>query len=329
MRILITGASGQIGSNLGLHCLDAGHTVYGLDCRPNTWTTRFPVLLHDLVQPLIAAPAERALISWGTPDVVVHLAGYAKVHRLVVEPQKALANIAMIQNALEFCRVLGVPMIFASSREVYGNTARESTAEEDADFRLAASPYAASKLAGETLVYSYSRCYGLPYLVVRLSNVYGRYDNDLQRMERVIPLFVEKINRGEPLILFGGDRVFDFTHIDDCVAGISNGIRLLVEGRVANQTINLARGEGHSLRQLCNFLMKSTGISTSIIDAPAQIGEINRYVANLDKARELLGYEPSRSLPNGIDLMLADIRIVQHKVASSTEEPRAGRDYAR
>ena len=305
MRILITGASGQIGCNLALRCLAAGHAVHGVDLRPNGWSDAYPVLLHDLTLPGTPAVLATQLADWGRPDVVVHLAAHAKVHQLVLQPDKAMENMAMTQQVLEFCRQQGLPIVFSSSREVYGNARRDTTAEADADFALAASTYAASKLAGEALVYSYARCYGLPYLVFRLSNVYGRYDNDLGRMERVIPLFMHKLQQGEALTLFGADKVLDFTYVDDCVAGLFLGIQALQAGEVRDQTFNLARGEGHSLRQLADYLAGLLGRAAQVLEAPTQAGEISCYVANLDKARQLLGYAPQVSLPEGLRRSLA------------------------
>ena len=101
----------------------------------------------------------------------------------------------------------------------------EEYAEEAADFAFTESPYSASKIASEAFIYSYARCYGLKYLVFRFSNVYGRYDSDLWRMERVLPLWMHQLSRGEPITIFGGDeKVLDFTYVDDCVDGIARGV---------------------------------------------------------------------------------------------------------
>lgn len=301
MRILITGTSGQIGTNLALRCLAEGHRVHGLDLRPNFWTDAIPQDLADLSRADAAAVLLRHGLPFGKPDVVVHLAGHAKVHQLMLEPAKALENIAMTRQVLEYCRSTGAPMVFASSREVYGDQRRETTGEEHADFtRTASSTYAAAKLSCETLMQASARDFGLPYLVFRLSNVYGRYDNDLHRMERVIPLFMDRLRRGQPLTLFGPDKVLDFTYVDDCVEGLWRGIEALAAGRVVNETINLARGEGHTLRQLCRYLSEALGVPATILEAPIRVGEIGRYVARLDKARHLLGYEPKVSLAEGI-----------------------------
>lgn len=301
MRILITGSSGQIGTNLALRCLAAGHEVLGVDIRPNGWSCAYPTLLLDL-STLAAADALARARTAGRLDVVVHLAAHAKVHELVRRPRLALENVTMAQQVLEYCREAGVPIVFASSREVYGNAARTSTCESDADFSLAASPYAASKIAGEALVQSYGRCYGLPWLIFRLSNVYGRYDDDLDRMERVIPLFTRKLLADEPLTVYGAAKVLDFTHVDDCVSGLAAGIDRLIQRTVVNETFNLAYGEGHTLVQMARWLGAALGRDPKIHTAAPQAGEMMHYVADISKARRLLGYAPSRALREGLRL---------------------------
>ena len=156
----------------------------------------------------------------------------------------------MTFNVLEFCRQQQLPVVFSSTREVYGDVHRfEGYGEATADFAFTESPYSASKIASEAFIYSYARCYGLRYLVFRFSNVYGRYDNDLHRMARVLPLFIHRMMRGEPVTVYGGrEKMLDFTYVDDCVDGIARGIEALAEGRVANETINLAYGRGQHAR---------------------------------------------------------------------------------
>ena len=292
MRILITGSSGQIGCNLAIRCLESGHQVFGIDSRQNEWTDAFESIQMDLTQP--------SLSGWKRPDIVVHLAAHAKVHELVLEPQRALENILMTHKVLEYCRREEVPVVFSSSREVYGDIERRCTREEDADFATCASPYSASKIACEALIQSYSRCYGLPFLVCRLSNVYGRYDSDLHRMARVVPWFIHRIFNDESITVFGAEKVLDFTFVDDCVAALMSGIERLADGRMKNETVNVASGVGHSLLDLAGIVASVAGKEPRIVLAPARTGEIIRYVGNLEKARVLLGFQPKTTLQDGI-----------------------------
>jgi nucleoside-diphosphate-sugar epimerase len=300
-RILITGSSGQIGTNLALRLISEGHQVFGVDWRVNTWTDAIPTLLQDL-----AAPQHNFIGGiGGAPyppcDLVVHLAANAKVFALVEQPHRALENINITFNVLEYCRHNQLPIIFASSREVYGDIHRYITEEQHADFSFTESPYSASKVAGEALVYSYARCYGLRYLVFRFSNVYGRYDNDIERMERVIPLFIRKMRHGAPVTVYGKEKTLDFTYVDDCVSGIVAGIERLAAGRVANETINLAYGQGNTLVRLAEYIAAALNVPPRIDIEPAKrVGEVSHYVADISRAQELLDYQPQVPLEEGI-----------------------------
>jgi UDP-glucose 4-epimerase len=212
----------------------------------------------------------------------------------------ALENIAMTFNALEYCRAHDLPLVYASSREVYGNIPGDITEESCADFNQAASPCSASKLSGEALVYSYARCYGLRYIVFRFSNVYGRYDNDLKRMERVIPLFIRDISQGRPVTVFGPEKLLDFTYVDDCVSGITAGVDLLTSGAAVNETINLAYGRGHTLLELTDYIGDAVGVTPRVTLRRSLTGEVTRYVADIGKARALLGYAPQVPLQEGV-----------------------------
>jgi UDP-glucose 4-epimerase len=302
MRVLLTGASGQIGTNLALRLQQDGHFVYGVDKRSNTWTDAFDTLHQDLAGHYPAFQGGIGGVEYPEVDVVVHLAAHAKVHQLVRQPHRALENAIMTFNVLEYVRQLELPLVFSSTREVYGDVHRfDEYGEASADFAYTESPYSASKITSEAFIYSYARCYGLRYLVFRFSNVYGRYDNDLQRMVRVLPLFIHQIGRGEPITVFGGDsKVLDFTYIDDCVDGIARGVERLADGRVANETINLAYGQGNTLVRAAELIGAELDVEPQITQAPALLGEVTRYVADIRKAHELLGWEPKIPLDEGI-----------------------------
>lgn len=295
MRVLVTGSSGQIGSNLALRLRQDGHEVFGVDKRPNAWTDDFRYLLQDLSMQHVA-------FEFPPCDLIVHLAAHAKVHELVLHPRRALENTIMTFNVLEYARQQRLPIVYASSREVYGDVHRfDEYVEGSADFAFTESTYSASKIAGEAFVYSYARCYGLRYLVFRFSNVYGRFDNDLHRMVRVLPLFIHRLRRGEPITVYGGDeKTLDFTYVDDCVDGIARGIEALGAEQVVNETINLAYGRGSSLVHAARLIAAELRVEPQMTLAPSLLGEVTHYVADLEKARTLLGYAPRVPLEDGI-----------------------------
>jgi len=304
MRVLITGSSGQIGTNLALRLQGEGHEVFGVDKRVNGWTDDFRYLLQDLTFPGGLGD------DYPPADVMVHLAAHAKVHELVREPRRALENAIMTFNVLEYCRANELPLIFSSTREVYGDVHRfEEYGESTADFAFTESPYSASKIASEALIYSYARCYGLRYLVFRFSNVYGRYDNDLSRMVRVIPLFTHRLMRNQPITVYGGsEKMLDFTYIDDCVDGLARGVEALNAGDVVNETINLAYGQGNTLVRAADLIAAELGVTPQVTIAPSLLGEVTHYVADVRKARELLDWEPQTPLDEGIPRSVAWFR---------------------
>ena len=307
MRVLVTGSSGQIGTNLALRLLADGHEVFGVDKRQNSWTDAFPTLLQDLAGHYPAFEGGIGGVEYPQVDLVVHLAAHAKVHQLVREPHRALENAIMTFNVLEYARQLGLPLVFSSTREVYGDVHRfEEYAEEAADFAYTESPYSASKITSEAFIYSYARCYGLNYLVFRFSNVYGRFDSDLWRMDRVLPLWMHQLSRGEPITIFGGDqKVLDFTYIDDCVDGIARGAYALASGRAANETINLAFGQGNTLVRAAELIAQELGVEPNVTIAPSLLGEVTHYIADVRKAKEVIGWTPQTPLEEGIPKAVA------------------------
>jgi UDP-glucose 4-epimerase len=119
-------------------------------------------------------------------------------------------------------------------------------------------------------------------------------------MERVIPLFIKKINAGEPVTVFGRNKTLDFTYIDDCVSGIIAGIEKLKGGQIKNQTFNLAYGEGHTLIAMAEFIGRALDKTPTInVEESKKVGEVSYYIANIGKAKQLLGYNPQTPLAEG------------------------------
>lgn len=296
MRVVITGASGLIGTNLALRLLDEGHEVFGVDKDPNPWTDRVPVHLEDL-----RAGDGQAGAAWGKADAVVHLAARAKVHESVQHPANALANYTITHRVLEYCRQRQTPVIYGSSRETYGEQELVPVSEDAVRLEAAASPYAAAKLADEALIRAYSRCYGVPFLIFRFSNVYGRFD-DLSRNGRFIPLLCERVPRGEVIPLYGQHKTYDFTYIDDAIDGVYRGVDRLVRASdgVAGQAINLGTGQGTTLLEAVHLVAAAAGVEANISFAEMRPGEISRYIADIGKARRLLGYDPQYPVARGI-----------------------------
>ncbi len=291
--ILVTGSSGTIGTRLCEKLLAEKYQVIGADLRKNKWNEAIDnlTLKVDLREPVQV----RAKLSERV-DLVIHLAANARVYNLVVDPSQARDNIEMMFNVLEYARTKNVKgVIFSSSREVYGNTEKCVHAEDDVYLQNCESPYTASKMAGEALLWAYHRCYAMPFIIFRFSNVYGMYDDS----DRVVPLFIRRAGRHQEIIIYGKDKVLDFTYIDDVVDGLLSAVKKFFY--VKNEVINLACHQGVPLLRVAELIKQKLNSSSSIIIKNNRIGEVVKYVADITKAERLLDYHPKTSIETGIE----------------------------
>jgi UDP-glucose 4-epimerase len=291
-KILVTGSSGTIGTRLCERLLSDGRfEVAGVDRRPNAWQpdVNAATVIGDLRHPETFARLPHGV------DTVVHLAANARVYELVEHPRMALDNMGTIFNVLEYCRLTGVRrVIFASSREVYGNTGQALHNEEDVRVKHCESPYSASKLAGEALVRSYGQCYGIDFVIIRFSNVYGMYDES----ERVVPLFIRETWANRALTIFGKDKMLDFTYIDDAINGVVLALEKFDQAR--NEAYNLAYGEGVSILAVAEQIREQLGRDNRIILKEPRTGEVVQYIADIRKARSRLGFDPQVRFVEGV-----------------------------
>jgi UDP-glucose 4-epimerase len=290
--IIVTGSSGTIGTELVKRLDDRGADVSPVDYVGNRWSDR----IDDLTTKVDLR--ESGALDDLPPDAetVIHLGARARVHDLVEDPKGARDNIEMTFNVLEYARKNDIEdIVFASSREVYGNTGKVVYSEEDTFVNKAESPYTASKVGGESFANAYENCYGINSCILRFSNVYGRYDAS----DRVIPLFIAQASAGEPLTVYGEDKVLDFTHLDDCVDGIL-GVLDNYE-KVQSTTLNIASGEGSSILEVAKQIASSVDREVDIDIQSSRTGEVSRYVADISKAKKLIDYSPEYSLSDGIN----------------------------
>lgn len=297
MRILITGSSGQIGTNLTRALANLGVSVFCVDQRPNPWLHQHETVLIDLR----TKHALTGLSELPEPDAIVHLAANAKVHQTTQHPHLAFENLKMLEPPLMLARRIGCPFIFSSSREVYGSSSSDFHIEGEAPIDSISSPYAASKLSGEAYVSAFAKCYCFNQVTLRLSNVYGRFDNDLDRMERVIPLFMKSVLSNAPITVYGRDKKLDFTFVDDAIGGIMQALELVTSNRLRSGCYNLGRGQGHSLLELIEIIESTLGKSASSVSVmPTRPDEVVSYIADIAAAKRDLGYTPVTSLEQGI-----------------------------
>jgi UDP-glucose 4-epimerase len=298
MKILVTGSSGTIGTRLCEKLLAAGHEVSGADWEPCKWNKEVENLRIDID---LRHSDEFDKLPTDV-DLIIHLAANARVYELVEHPERAMDNFIDTFNILEHARKNGIKrMMFASSRETYGNIhlpEGELYSEDKAHFMTCESPYTASKIGGEALFEAYKRCYKIDTIIFRFSNVYGMYDDSV----RVVPLFYRQAKAGELLKVFGKDKCLDFTYIDDCVDGILLSIENFESAK--NETYNLAFGEGTTIMHLAEKVVELLGSSSKIEATESRTGEVTHYIADISKAKKAFGYDPKTSFEDGIRLSM-------------------------
>jgi len=291
-NILVTGSSGTIGTALCESLLARGYQVTGIDIRHNKWNKQIDrlTIIGDLRKPNFHTALKKDF------DLIIHLAANARVYDLVVRPKLARDNFLMVFNVLEYARVSNVKrMIFASSREVYGNSDNPYRKENEASISSCESPYSATKLGGEALFHSYSYCYDMVPVILRFSNVYGKYDDS----NRVVPIFMRRSMNHKSLIVFGERKALDFTYIDDCIDGIVRVVEKFDE--VRGNTFNIASAKGTSILQVADIIKAKTGSNSRIIIKANRTGEVTNFIADITKAKQLLGYNPKVNIQEGIE----------------------------
>lgn len=282
-KVLVTGSSGTIGTGLCEYFIKEKIEFVGIDRVKNRWNNdvdkktiytdlREPDFNHDLLNDV---------------SFIVHLAANARVFNLVQNPQLAKDNFTTVFNISEFARMRNLKkIIFASSREVYGNTGRIIHNENESYVRHCESPYTATKIAGEALLHSYKQCYDIDSLILRFSNVFGRYDYS----DRVIPLFILKTLKNNDITIYGKGKLFDFTYVDDAISGIIASIEQFEKGK--NEVFNIATGKGNSLEEISELIKELTASKSIIKFKENRAGEVCQYIADIQKARAILGYKP-------------------------------------
>lgn len=308
--ILITGGAGFIGSNLAHSLLSNGNTVVAVDNFNNYYN---PQIKEDNIADLRdndnfhlyrADLADNKLIEkifkQYNFDCVVHLAGSAGVRSSIDAPLDYVDNnIYNTVSLLEWLKRHKTPkIVFASSSSVYGNLNKDSFSEKD-EVRYPISPYAASKLSCEHFIYTYAHLYGIKACCLRFFTVYG----PRQRPDLAIHKFIEKINKSEPIQLYGdGTSSRDYTYIDDIVSGILAAVKY---DQSLYEIINIGSGRSITLLEMINTIENALHKKAVIQFVEKQMGDVERTCADISKAETLLGYHPKTSFQQGIENYVA------------------------
>jgi UDP-glucose 4-epimerase len=299
-RYLVTGVAGFIGSALAQALLQRGDTVRGIDNfatgkRENL--ARCPGLEFIEADLGDAASAARACAN---VDIIFHEAAIPSVPRSVADPLASnRANVDATVNLLVAARAAGVQrVIYAASSSAYGNS---PTLPKREDFLPAPlSPYAVAKLAGEHYLAAFHACYGMTTVAIRYFNVFGPYQDAGSAYAAVLAKFITSMLAGEVPQVFGdGEQSRDFTYIDNVVA--ANLLAAAAPAaKVGGQMMNVATGTRVTLNQVIELLRPMLNYHGEVHYGPPRAGDVQHSLADISRARQLLGYQPHVSFEQGL-----------------------------
>jgi nucleoside-diphosphate-sugar epimerase len=299
MRILVTGGGGFIGSHLVHALVQEGHDVRVLDNFATGRRENLPGLdsSFELVEGDIQS-YERVHNAALDCEVVLHQAAMPSVPRSIQDPLTSNAsNVIGTLNVLLAARDNGVRrVVFASSSSVYG--ASEALPKHESQTPLPISPYAVAKLAGEGYCRSFHAVYGLETVALRYFNVFGPGQDPLSQYAAVIPNFLTAVLEGSSPTIFGdGTQTRDFTYISNV---IDANLLAMTAPNVAGQTLNVACGGRISLNEVVAAIAELTDRDVEPRYDPPRVGDVPHSMASIDRARDLLGFEPRAGFKEGL-----------------------------
>ena len=316
---LVTGAAGFIGSNLVETLLKLDQRVIGLDnfstghqknleevralVGESRWS-RFQVAEGDICE---AAACRRACEG---VDFVLHQAALGSVPRSLADPMATHENnVTGFVNMAIAARDAGVKrFVFASSSAVYGDEPGSPKVEDKIGSPL--SPYAASKIMNETYAGVFARAYDFSFIALRYFNVFGPRQDPEGAYAAVIPKWIAALLTRKPIFINGdGETSRDFCYIENVVhanllAATTN------KPEAINQTYNIAVGQRTTLNQLVEFLKRELHAHDPSVQNQKPIyrdfrpGDVRHSLADINKARRLLGYEPEYPIERGLEMAM-------------------------
>ena len=302
-RILVTGGAGFVGSHLCDRLVAQGHDVLAVD---NFYTgdrsnlgqhltnPRFEVMRHDVTFPLYVEVDE--IYNLACPASPVHY------QRDPVQTTKTSVLGAI--NMLGLAKRLGIPILQASTSEIYGDPDVHPQPEDYRGLVSVSGPracYDEGKRCAETLFFDYQRRHRVPIRVARIFNTYGpRMNRD---DGRVVSNFVVQALRNEPITLYGdGRQTRAFCFVDDLVEGL---MRLMDREKSPGGPVNLGNPREMTVAELVALVSRMTGTRSPVVRRPLPVDDPQRRRPDITRAQDLLGWSPQVPLEQGLEATIA------------------------
>lgn len=261
MNFVLTGHKGLIGSFLLKRLIKEGHKA---------------ILLIDKREGKNILDLDKIELK-DKADVMIHLASFCKINKTVEDPSFAFENNSRgIEKVLEFCRKNKIPkIVFTSSSRILSNEKN---------------PYTATKIYSEELIKGYSQCYGLKYVIVRPSTVYGPFNDETKRL---MDIFILNALNGEELKIFGDEhKTLDFTYVEDFVDGF------VLAMKENNKEFDLSAGKGIKVSYVADLIIKLAGKGTKKFYS-SEIAQPQEVELDISKIKKI-GYSPKVSIEEGV-----------------------------
>ena len=290
MRSIITGGSGFIGSHVVDKLIDAGHEVVVLDHRVKPHRDDVEFKDVDITSYSSVLDATKGV------DYIFHLAAMSNVNHVFEKPVYSVElNMMGTVNVLEAARQNNCKRVFFASTVWVYTGCNGIYVNEGAPFFMpgAGHIYSSTKIAAEFLICDYQKLYGLPYTILRYGIPYG----PRMRMELVIPIFLNKAFKGEPLTITGdGSQYRNFIYVED----LADAHILALNEKAENQILNLEGMRRISIKEMAETIQTLVANDVQIEYLPARPGDYEGKEASNDKIKRLLGWEPTLDFEEGM-----------------------------
>lgn len=310
-RILVTGGAGFVGSNICARLLEQGHHVVCMDNFSTGAEQNVAALLDNARFSLLRQDITQAIAV--DVDQIYNLACPASPIHYQADPIGTLkTSVVGALNILELSRQRNIPVLQASTSEVYGDPHVHPQSESYWGNVNPIGPracYDEGKRSAETLFFDYRRQFGLPVKVARIFNTYGprMHPND----GRVVANFVVQALSGRDLTIYGdGTQTRSFCYVDDLVAGL---IAMMNSGPEVTGPINLGNPEEFTIRELADIVLELTNSSSRIVHQPLPTDDPRQRLPDIAKAERLLGWAPTIRLREGLVRTIAYFETVVAK----------------